>query len=299
MSRTTRLALVLARRIGIVVALVLVLLHPGYGHAKVPTQVADLQVLVVVDRTRSMAAEDYDGHHPRLDGVRKDLTAMAAALPGARFALLTFGFNARLELPFTNDADAFDSEVDTMVLEQPTAGVGSSMDTPKQEMAQVLDAAQRQYPDRRSIVVFVSDGENTSTTPPQSMSDLAQYVDGGVVLGYGTTQGGPMPNAEDLSNAQGFVQDLKTGATAISRAHPDTLKAVADQLGIGYQQRTAPGGIAGIAKSFKASYVQAVGKAGGVANDLTWVFGLVLLALVLLELRDGWRALWTSRRALR
>ncbi|HWU20385.1 MAG TPA: hypothetical protein VN088_02595, partial [Nocardioides sp.] len=67
MSTGTRLGLLIARRIGIVVALILVLIHPGIGHAKVPTQVADLQVLVVVDRTRSMAAEDYAGTKPRID----------------------------------------------------------------------------------------------------------------------------------------------------------------------------------------------------------------------------------------
>ncbi|HJQ04705.1 MAG TPA: vWA domain-containing protein [Nocardioides sp.] len=298
MSAATRLGLLIARRIGIVVALVLVLIHPGVGHAKVPTQVADLQVLVVVDRTRSMAAEDYDGHRHRIDGVRQDLKALAAALPGARFALLTFGFDARLELPFTDDANAFDAGVDTLTLEQPTAGIGSSIDRPKEAMIQVLQAAREQYPDRRQVVVFVSDGENTSPTPVSSLAEVGKYVEGGVVLGYGTPAGGPMPNADDLSNAEGLIADPVTGETAISHEDPATLRAVAQQLGVPFVQRDRPGGMADIAGSFRSSYVTS-DQGGTAAHDLTWVFGLVLLGLVLLELRDGWGALWGARRALR
>lgn len=298
MSASTRLGLLIARRIGIVVALVLVLIHPGVGHAKVPTQVADLQVLVVVDRTRSMAAEDYDGHQHRIDGVRRDLKELAYDLPGARFALLTFGFDARLELPFTDDANAFDAGIDTLTLEQPTAGIGSSMDRPKEEMIQVLQAAQEQYPDRRQVVVFVSDGENTSPTPMTSMAEVGKYVEGGVVLGYGTTAGGPMPNADSLRNDEGMVSDPATGQTAISHEDPATLRTVAQQLGVPFVQRDRPGGMADIADSFKASYVSS-DESSTAAHDLTWVCGLGLLGLVLLELRDGWRALWGSRRALR
>lgn len=293
-----RLVLLIARRVAIVVALILVLLHPGYGEAKVPARVSDLQVLMVVDRTRSMAAEDYDGHKPRIDGVRTDLKALTAALPGARFGLMTFGFDSRLELPFTNDSGAVGAELDTLQLEAPTAGIGSQLDRPKEDMISVLKSAQQEYPNRRTVVVFVSDGENTSGEPTGSMADVAPYVAGGVVLGYGTTKGGAMPNAADLSNSDGFIQDPATGRTAISHEDPAALARLAHQLGVRFVQRDAPGGMAKVADSFKSGYVAAT-VAGTAKNDLTWVFGLVLLALVLIELRAGWTALWTSRKALR
>lgn len=297
---TRRLALVLARRAAIVVALVLVLLHPGFGRAEVPTQVADVQVLVVVDRTRSMAAEDYDGHRPRIEGVRADLKALARDLPGARFALMTFGYDTRLELPYSDDVNAFDAGLDTLTLERPTAGIGSSTDRPKQEMIQVLSAAREQYPDRRQVVVFVSDGENTARQPPTSMAEVGRFVQGGVVLGYGTTRGGPMPNADDLSGSDGFIVDPRTGTTAVSHEDPRALRRLAGQLGVPFVQRDHPGGMAAIARSFKAGYVAAgSGEDATATHDLTWVAGLLLLGLVLGELRAGWRALWTTRRALR
>jgi Ca-activated chloride channel family protein len=289
----------LVRRIGIVAAMVLVLLHPGFGSARVTTRATDLQVLVAVDRTRSMAALDHDGRHPRIDGVRQDLRSLADALPGARFALMTFGFDARLELPFTTDTNAFLTELDTLELERPTAGTGSSLDRPKQDLIEVLSHAQTQYPDRRTVLVVVSDGENTSQVPPTSMADVAPYVQGGAVLGYGTTRGGPMPNAQDLSASDGFVIDPKTHRTAISHEDPQALRTLAQQLGVPFVQRDRAGGMAAIAHDFGSGTVEAPGPSGTRAHDLTWLFALLLLGLVLLELREGWRAAWAGRRELR
>ncbi|GAB2969306.1 vWA domain-containing protein [Nocardioides montaniterrae] len=290
--------MIIARRIAIVIALILVLADPGFGSAKVPSKVADLQLLVVVDRTRSMSALDGEGGQPRITAVRHDLKALADAMPGARFALLTFGFDARLELPFTTDANAFLAEADTLTLERPTAGIGSMLDKPKTEMIQVLQAAHEQYPTRRQLVVFISDGEQTGTqTAPPTMQEVGSYVDGGVVLGYGTKAGGPMPMAEDLSRSQGYLIDPTTHRTAVSHEDPETLKTLAGQLGVPFVQRGAPGGMDRIAADLKKGSVAVAGGPPGThAHDLTWLFGLILLGLVLLELRDGWRMWWRSER---
>ena len=90
----------------LVLALAVILLQPGFGTRAAPSQVADLEVLVVVDRTRSMAALDHQGG-PRVYGVQQDLADLAEALPGARFAMLTFGADVELELPFTSDTTTF------------------------------------------------------------------------------------------------------------------------------------------------------------------------------------------------
>lgn len=300
-SPTARTGLVVARRIGIALAFIAILLQPGFGQAKVPTRVADIEVLVVVDRTRSMAALDYDGE-PRLDGVRADLEALAEALPTARIGLLTYGFDVQLELPFTNDINAFTAAVDTLRLESPTGGAGSSVDRPKAQLLDVLERAEQQYPDRRRMLVFVSDGERTTDGDPSSLAEVADHVAGGAVLGYGTTDGARMPAADDLSDKDGYVQDPATDQDAISRADPDALRELADQFEVPYVDRSAPGkgeSMAKVAKSFKASYTpEGAEDAERAAHDLTWVAGLVLLALVLLELRAGWQAVWTSRSVL-
>lgn len=294
------LVLTLARRAAIVVVLVVVLLQPGFGTRAAPSQVADIEVLVVVDRTRSMAALDHQGG-PRVRGVQQDLNDLAAALPGARFALLTYGSDVELELPFTSDTTTFGTAVDTLRLEGPFDGSGSVADRPLDAMRDILERAEEQHPERRRMVVFVSDGENTGDGEQRSFEELEDLVDGGIVLGYGTEEGALMPQADDLSTDDGYVYDQDRGEDAVSRIDEDNLRTIADQLGIDYAHRTEPGGpdaMDAIAADFEATYAFEEGEGAPAEHDLTWVFGLLLLGLVLLELRTWWRALWTSHTVL-
>lgn len=298
MRRAT--TLVVLRRIAIAVTFVIVLLRPGFGTADVPTQLSDVDVLVVVDRTRSMAALDHAGAKPRIEGVRADLAALAEELPGARFAMIGFGAQGRLVLPFTTDVSAFESAVETLDLERPREGDGSSTARPVAEMVEVLERAAERRPDRRRVVVYVGDGEDTASAGDSpSFEQVADLVVGGAVLGYGTTDGAQMPAADDLDLDAGYVDDPETGEPAISRADLERLQEIADELDVDFLHRTGTGGLDRVVDSFEASYVDGERGEGPPADhDLTWLFGLLLLGLVLLELRAGWRAVWRSQDAL-
>lgn len=294
MSRRT--TLVVVRRVAIALTFVVILLRPGVGQADVTTQLNDIDVLVVVDRTRSMAALDYAGNKPRIEGVRDDLAALADDLPGARFAMLGFGAQARLLLPFSTDVTAFQSAVDTLDLELPRQGDGSRADRPVAEILDVLERAEEQHPERRRVVVYVGDGEDTTSGGSDSdFGEVADHVVGGAVLGYGTEDGARMPAANDLSLDAGYVEDPETGESAVSRADLDHLREIAGDLDVDFLHRTGSGGLDRVVESFQASYVDGERGDGPPAkHDLTWVFGLLLLALLLLELREGWRALWRA-----
>lgn len=300
MSPSRATALLVVRRVAIAITFVIVLLRPGVGTADVPTQLSDVDVLVVVDRTRSMAALDHAGRKPRIEGVRADLAALAEELPGARFAMIGSGAQSRLTLPFTTDVSAFQSAVETLDLERPREGDGSSTTRPVAEVVDVLERAAERRPDRRRVVVYVGDGEDTASSGSgPSFDEVAELVVGGAVLGYGTTDGAEMPASDDLDLDLGYVEDPETGEPAISRADPDNLQEIADELDVDFQHRTGTGDMDRIVDSFEASYVDGERGDGPPAeHDLTWAFGLLLLGLVLLELRAGWRAVWRSQDAL-
>lgn len=291
-----RLPWVITRRVLIVLAFVAVLLRPGFGEREAVAEVADVEVMVVVDRTRSMAALDHDGDQPRLHGAQTDLQTLVEALPATRFSLLTWGTDARLELPFTTDHGAFLNAVDTILLEDPYDSSGSDVSAPVRELVVALKQAEEQYPDRTRMLVYVSDGENTSGGEPESFERVAKYLDGGLVLGYGTPEGAPMPLADDLSDAEGVIQ--VDGGDAISRADPDALRTVAEQTGTSYLARPGGGDLAGLAEEFRGDLVSQPDDSLPAEHDLTWVAGLALLALLLWELHGHWRALWDTPRAL-
>ena len=74
------------------------------------------------------------------------------------------------------------------------------MDRPLQTLLQEISEAKREDPDSSVLVYVLSDGENTDGRDSESFSQAAGFVDGGAVLGYGTSEGGPM-------KAQGGPED--------------------------------------------------------------------------------------------
>ena len=89
-----------------VVLATVIAIDPAMAGGTSEARRAAADVLFVVDSTSSMAALDYDGDSPRLDGVRADIVELAAEFPGAHFSLIRFDSQARLELPWTTDLGA-------------------------------------------------------------------------------------------------------------------------------------------------------------------------------------------------
>ena len=156
-----------------------------------------------------------------------------------------------------------------------------------------------QRPERRRFVLFVSDGEDTNDGEKQDFSKVTDLIAGGAVLGYGTSRGAQMPAASDLDPERGFVQDPETGTTATSRADLDNLEGIADELDVDFVHRTGTGGIDRVTDAFESAYtIGTDGDRRPAKHDLTWVFAVILLGLVLIELRAGWRAAWHASYAL-
>lgn len=284
------------RRIAIVVAFAAIVLQPQFGERDVTTDTSDVEVLVVLDRTRSMAALDYGQGRPRIEGVHRDLEVLLEELPGTRFGLLTWATQARLELPFTTDHAAFLNAVEAARLQDPFDGPGTRVDTPLRPLVQELKDAEERYPGRDRMLLFISDGENTTGGAPTSYERIAPYLAGGYVLGYGTPGGAPMPLAGDLSDARGYVQF--EGSNAISRTDRKALRRLAREAGVELVTRTGPGGMRQLAAEFTGELTEESDQRVTVPIDWTWLAGLLLFPLLLWELHGHWRRLWEARAAL-
>ncbi|MFA6299668.1 MAG: VWA domain-containing protein [Nocardioides sp.] len=283
-----------------VLLLVAIALRPSLGdEPAVPTRTADLEVVVVLDRTTSMSALDWGPQRPRLDGVRSDLAELVGALPTGRFTVISFGRRVSTELPSTQDETVIADVVDLLRREEAFAGNGSRLDRPLATVTGLLRQIEKRSPRRPRLVVLMGDGENTDPRLQESYAALAPLLDAGLVLGYGTAAGARMPLSAEQPGR--WVQDPK-GGDAVSRIDEANLRTVADELAVPYLHRTAPGGLDEVAVDWAERFQEPdpayVGADVPVAHELYWILALALLALVLVDLRRHWRRLLEARRSL-
>lgn len=291
--RTRASQLIWMRRIGIGLLLVGIGLRPNVGAVPLAGVTVPIDVLILVDRTMSMGAEDWNGDQPRLAGVAADAPALAAELAGARVSVLTFDSIVKTELPFTTDVDAVVSLLSSMTWQEPYAGVGTSIDLALPQAGEILTRSREQDPGRTRYLIYIGDGEQTVEQAPASFESLRPLLTGALVLGYGSQAGGPMKYRLDSDN---YYPDLN--GNAISRIDEQNLRAIADQLGGEYFHRTEPGSISfpltagtGGASQTAQRYV------GGL--EVYWVPGLGVALLLLWELWDLVPIVRRARQELR
>ena len=295
-------------------ALVMVLILAGPAAAVTEsTQVSNVEIYLVVDRTGSMAAEDWAGGPAagggtRLDGVKSDLTAIRDAWPQARFCILALDGAAARELPLTSDLDAVTSWIGSLQQEITQRSQGSSLDGMLPLLVQTLTRAKEKNPEDARLVYILSDGEATDDgrgagaagTAGATWAKAGELTYGGAVLGYGTASGGMMRSFDGSSTPGSgkYILDPDTGKPAVSVPDTRALASVAEALGVPYFQRT--GGSDDVPTGdFTRQDVNAVLTDGREKKNrvryLTWPLGIAASALAIWELV----ALIRAERALR
>lgn len=239
-----------ALRLVMVVLLILISLRPSIvGEAGGPVASGGLEVYFVVDTTSSMAAEDAeagaiepDGDLPatRLDVVKADITAISEQLVGAQFSLTTFDATSVQRVPLTTDATALASATSALTPEITYYSRGSGIDAPVEFVGELLATARTAHPERSRVLFYLGDGEQTRSEIPGSFGAIADLIDGGGVLGYGTPEGGRMRvfdgySADDDPAAVAYIQDPSTGSDAVSMLDEANLAVIAGELGVEYR----------------------------------------------------------------
>lgn len=287
----TRLAWV--GRVGIVLACGLLLLRPGIAGGSAETLATEVDVVIVVDSTASIVAEDWNGREPRLDGVRADVDEILAGYPGARFALLSFDSAALIRVPLTTDATAVASSMSVLRPEVTSRSQGSSVGVAAELLERTLRAAADLTPERSRLVFYLGDGEQTSSDSVESFAGSADVIAGGAVLGYGTTSGGQMRRTDAGVGGPGEYIEYQ-GSRALSTIDPQNLEGIADDLGVTYQQRSADAALE-LPEVPPTQVVTTDATTGSVA-ELSWILALVIALLLAVELARATSSLVEARR---
>jgi Ca-activated chloride channel family protein len=187
----------------------------------------NLDILFVVDTTFSMNAADSEPRRTRLNAALDDLRTFTRNLSGSNFALIQFDNRSRVLSPFTQDISTVTGLAENITTPKYYDGNGTAVGDSIKDMASLLRSS-RKKDKRKTIVFFMSDGEDTRSSDA-NFSELKGLIDGGAVIGYGTSQGARMKDGYS-----GYVYDYETHEDAITRLDEQNLKQIADAMGIDY-----------------------------------------------------------------
>ena len=228
------------RQILMVILLFAINLRPMYisSEIKVIRQKLNCYCIIVLDDTLSMMADDYDGadgNNTRMDAAKADIDYITKNLVGAKFCIIDFNNDANLICPFTDDNKYIKDSVDAIYPLVDYHATGTNLNCCKKLLGQMINDA-KLLNDGHVVVYFLSDGENTDDHRLDNFSDIAEGIEGGAILGYGTAKGGQMTYHDDLHNEDVLVEDKRDYPykPAVSKIDEKNLKSLSLDLGIEY-----------------------------------------------------------------
>lgn len=235
------------RQVLIVLILFAINLRPMYisDEVKVIRQKLNCYCIIVLDDTLSMMAEDVDGFEEekrtRMDRAKEDIEYIQKNLVGAKFCIIDFNNDVNLICPFTDDNKYIKDSVDAIKPIVDYHATGTNINCCKKLLGQMINDA-KLLNDGHVVVFFLSDGENTDDHRLDNFSDIAQGIEGGAIMGYGTTKGGQMHYYDELHDEWVLVEDKRNYPyePAVSKIDEKNLKSLSLDLGIEYVHMDDP-----------------------------------------------------------
>jgi Ca-activated chloride channel family protein len=196
---------------------------PRWGAERITTQARGLDLIIAVDISRSMLAEDAGGS--RLAKAVREARRLVQDQPGDRFGLVAFAGAAYTLSPLTVDGSAISMYLES--LDPDIASAGGTAVAPALQSAGALLEAAPDLSDR--VLVVFTDGEAHDTLPDIVTQSQRLAHDGVHVIFVAEGQPSParIPVRDDHGALLGWQRDADS-ATIGTRRRDDELTAFAD-----------------------------------------------------------------------
>lgn len=194
--------------------LLLALAQPRWGRDWVDVSRASRDILVLLDTSESMAAENPLPN--RLERARQKIASLIENNPGDRFGLVIFSGAASLECPLTDDHVYFRAvlgAVDNDTLDEEGTDIGAALE----EAVKVFqgDADRFASAGREARAVFlISDGEEVTGNAVASARNLGAMA-GIYVLGIGDGEGATIRYPAWMERYANVPENKKTHVTKL------------------------------------------------------------------------------------
>ncbi len=196
------------------------LARPQIGAKLKEYKVKGAEIMVVLDVSNSMLAQDYSPN--RLERAKLAISRITDRLQGDRIGLIIFAGSSFVQLPITSDyvsAKMFLSNISTESIPIQGTAIGDAINT-------AVKSFSAQSENSRAIIV-ITDGENHED---DAVAAATQAAEAGVkvyTIGVGSVEGQPIPMDG------GLLKD-KEGNIVVTKLDEDTLKEIAQAGGGAY-----------------------------------------------------------------
>lgn len=221
-------------RVACLALLILAVARPQWGVGEVDVEQEGIDVVIALDISRSMLAEDVAPS--RLTRAKAELSGLIDSFDGDRVGLVFFAGAAFPQCPLTVDyaaARLFLSQADpTMISAQ-----GTSLSIAIRTALELFDDESG----RSRVILAVTDGEDFEGGLDGVRESLAAKNIALYAVGIGTSEGAPIPQYDDYGRRQGFVRD-REGDVVLSRLEEAELISMVQSSG-GVYARAGRGGL--------------------------------------------------------
>ncbi len=200
--------------------LVIGLARPQIGAKLSEHKTRGAEVMIVLDVSNSMLAEDYSPN--RLERAKLAISRIVDRLQEDRIGLIVFAGTPFVQLPITTDyvsAKMFLGSISTESVPVQGTAIGDAILTAVRGFSADSEKS-------RAIIV-ITDGENHEDDPVEAARQAAEMGIKVYVIGVGSAQGQPIPMGGDL------LKD-KDGSIVVTRLEEETLRAIAQAGGGAY-----------------------------------------------------------------
>ena len=200
--------------------LIMAFANPQVGTKMQEVKQTGIDVYILLDVSRSMAAEDIKPN--RLEKAKYQISNLIQKLRGDRIGLIIFSGEAYIQFPLTTDysaANLFLSAVDFSSVPQPGTAIALAINI----AVQSFDSAATD-----KAIIIITDGEDHEGNIDKAVEGATDKGIKIYTIGLGSPDGVPIPVYDNRGRETGFKQD-NSGQTILTKLNESILKNIANK----------------------------------------------------------------------